>query len=73
MPARTLLSAEQPTRLFSIPTEPAEMVRHYPLGADDLALVRTKRRSTGSDSPSSYAFSGIPALAWDQPNKPRKP
>ncbi len=45
MPARTLLSSEQRTRLFSIPTDPAEMVRHYVLGADDLALVRTKRRS----------------------------
>jgi hypothetical protein len=44
MPARTLLSSEQRTRLFSIPTDPPEMVRHYTLGADDLALVRTKRR-----------------------------
>jgi hypothetical protein len=26
-------------RLFSIPTDPCEMVRHYSLGADDLALV----------------------------------
>ena len=45
MPARTLLSPEQRTRLFSIPTDTAEMVRHYTLGADDLALIRTKRRS----------------------------
>jgi TnpA family transposase len=45
MPARTLLSSEQRTRLFSTPTDPSEMVRHYTLGADDLALVRTKRRS----------------------------
>jgi TnpA family transposase len=45
MPARTLLSSEQRTRLFSIPTDAPEMVRHYTLGADDLALVRTKRRS----------------------------
>jgi hypothetical protein len=37
MPARTLLSSEQRTRLFSIPTDPPEMVRHYILGADDLA------------------------------------
>ena len=42
MPARTLLSAEQRTRLFSIPTDTAEMARHYVLGADDLAIVRTK-------------------------------
>jgi hypothetical protein len=45
MPARTLLSSEQRTRLFAIPTESVEMVRHYTLGADDLALIRTKRRS----------------------------
>ena len=45
MPARTLLSVEQRNRLFSIPTESAEMVRHYTLSADDLALIRTKRRS----------------------------
>lgn len=45
MPPRTLLSAEQRTRLFATPTESAEMVRHYTLGADDLAFVRTKRRS----------------------------
>ncbi len=29
MPPRTLLSSEQRTRLFSIPTDPAEMTRHY--------------------------------------------
>ena len=44
MPVRTLLSSEQRTRLFSIPTDTAEMVRHYTLGADDVALIRTKRR-----------------------------
>ena len=31
MPARTLLSSEQRTRLFAIPTDPAEMARHYVL------------------------------------------
>ena len=46
MPARTLLSAEQRTRLFSIPTDPAELVRHYTLGVDDLPLVEAKRRAT---------------------------
>jgi hypothetical protein len=45
MPARTLLSAEQRTRLFAIPTESAGMVHHYTFDADDLALIRTKRRS----------------------------
>src|SRR5271156_6522672 len=45
MPARTLLSSEQRTRLFSIPTDPPEMVRHYSLGADDPPPVGTKRRA----------------------------
>ena len=45
MPPRTLLSSEQRTRLFAIPSDSVEMVRHYMLGAEDLALIRTKRRS----------------------------
>src|ERR1019366_5557352 len=44
-PPRTLLSSEQRTRLFAIPSDSVEMVRHYVLGAEDLALIRTKRRS----------------------------
>ena len=44
MSRRTLLSAEQRDRLFAIPTDPAEMARHYVLGAEDLALIRPKRR-----------------------------
>lgn len=44
MARRTLLTAEQRTRLFGIPTEAAEMAKHSTLGAEDLALVRTKRR-----------------------------
>jgi len=44
MPRRTLLSSEQRSRLFAIPTDSAEMARHYVLSSDDLALVRTKRR-----------------------------
>jgi hypothetical protein len=46
MPPRTLLSSEQRIRLFSIPTDPAEMTRHYVLGADDLALVGARRRAS---------------------------
>jgi TnpA family transposase len=46
MPARTLLSSEQRVRLFSIPTDPAEMTRHYVLGPDDLALVGARRRTS---------------------------
>src|SRR5208283_3220961 len=44
MSRRTLLSAEQRDRLFAIPVERAEMARHYVLGADDLAFIRSKRR-----------------------------
>jgi TnpA family transposase len=45
MPPRTLLSSEQRTRLFAIPSESVEMVRHYVLGGEDLALIQMKRRS----------------------------
>ena len=45
MSRRTLLSTEQRTRLFAIPADPAEMAKHYVLSAEDLALVRTKRRT----------------------------
>ena len=44
MSRRTLLSSEQRTRLFGIPTETAEMAKHYVISLEDLALVRTKRR-----------------------------
>jgi len=44
MPRRTLLSSEQRMRLFGIPTEPAEIAKHYVLSVEDLELVRTKRR-----------------------------
>jgi TnpA family transposase len=46
MPPRTLLSSEQRVRLFSIPTDPAEMTRHYVLDANDLALVGARRRAS---------------------------
>ena len=46
MSRRTLLSAEQRSRLFGIPTEAAEMAKHYVLSPEDLALVRAKRRSS---------------------------
>jgi TnpA family transposase len=45
MPRRTLLSSEQRARTFSIPTDVAEMARHFVLSAEDLALIRTKRRA----------------------------
>src|ERR1700756_3495233 len=46
MPARTLLSAEQRTRLLSIPTDTAAMARHYVLDAADLANIRARRRTS---------------------------
>ena len=45
MSPRTLLSPEQRARLFAVPTSPAEMARHYVLSAEDLMLVRAKRRT----------------------------
>jgi hypothetical protein len=45
MPRRTLLSSEQRTRLFAIPVNPAEMARHYVLSTEDLAVIRSKRRT----------------------------
>ena len=45
MSRRSLLSTEQRTRLFAIPVDPAEMAKHDMLRAEDLALVRTKRRT----------------------------
>jgi hypothetical protein len=45
MSPRTLLCFEQRTRLFSFPIDPAEMTRHDALDADDLALVRARRRA----------------------------
>jgi hypothetical protein len=50
MPRRSLLSAEQRTRLFAIPTTPAEMAKHYVLGPEDLLLVRAKRRAVARQS-----------------------
>jgi hypothetical protein len=44
MSRRALLSPEQRIRLFGIPVDQAEMARHYVLSAEDLALVRAKRR-----------------------------
>ena len=45
MPRRSLLSNEHRIRLFAVPVDHAEMAKHYVLSAEDLALVRTKRRS----------------------------
>ncbi|HTT81818.1 MAG TPA: Tn3 family transposase [Stellaceae bacterium] len=45
MSRRTLLSAEQRVRLFGIPSDPAEMAKHYVLSPEDLTLIGSKRRS----------------------------
>lgn len=45
MPNRSLLNDEQRSRLFAIPTNPAEMAKHYVLSVDDRALIRSKRRA----------------------------
>ena len=45
MSRRTLLTSEQRTRLFGIPTDSAGMAKHYVLSTEDLAFIRTKRRS----------------------------
>jgi TnpA family transposase len=45
MSRRALLSSDQRIRLFGIPVEQAEMARHYLLSAEDLVLIRTKRRA----------------------------
>jgi TnpA family transposase len=46
MPPRTLLSSEQRTRLFAIPADTGEMARYYVFDADDLAVVRARRRAS---------------------------
>ena len=45
MSRRTLLTSEQRIRLFGIPTDSAELAKHYVLSSEDLAFIRTKRRS----------------------------
>jgi len=44
MSRRTLLSAEQRVRLFALPSDRAEMARHYVLGTEDLAPACAQRR-----------------------------
>lgn len=67
MARRTLLSAEQRTRLFGIPSEAAQMAKHYTLSAEDLALVRTKRR------PSNRPGFAVQLCALGHPGRPLEP
>jgi len=46
MPVRTLLSPEQRTRLFSVPTDTTTMTQHYVLDDADMAVVRSRRRAS---------------------------
>ena len=47
MSNRALLSVEQrDLSLFAVPIDRAEMARHYVLGAEDLKLIRSKRRAS---------------------------
>jgi hypothetical protein len=55
MSRRALLSPEQRIRLFGIPVDQAEMARHYVLSAEDLALVRAKRRVSNAGAPGENA------------------
>ena len=45
MPRRTILSASQRAAFETLPTEPEDLVRHWTLSEDDLALVRERRRA----------------------------
>jgi hypothetical protein len=67
MSRRTLLSSEQRTRLFGIPTEAAEMAKHYVLSAEDLALVRAKRR------PNNRLGFAVELCALRHPGRPLEP
>ena len=44
-PPRHILSPQSRAALFDPPTEPAAIVRHYTFPADDLALIRQRRRA----------------------------
>ena len=71
---RTLLSSEQRTRLFAIPIDHAEMARHYVLGADDLALVRARRRAVNRlGFAVQLCLLRHPGLGWDRPSHRRRP
>ena len=45
MAPRHILSPQSRAALFDPPTEPAAIVRHYTFPADDLALIRQRRRA----------------------------
>ena len=67
MSRRTLLSSEQRARLFGIPSEAADMAKHYVLSAEDLALVRAKRR------PSNRLGFAVQLCVLRHPGRPLDP
>src|ERR1700685_880897 len=74
MPPRTLLSYEQRTRLFAIPTDAPEMTRHYVLDADDLALVGARRRAGNRLGFAVQLFAlRHPARVWHRAESPPAP
>ena len=44
MTRKILLSAAQRERFFALPSEGADLIRHYTLSADDIALINRRRR-----------------------------
>jgi hypothetical protein len=67
MSRRTLLSSEQRTRLFGIPSDAAEMATHYVLEPEDLALVHAKRR------PSNRLGFAVQLCVLRRPGRPLDP
>lgn len=45
MPRRRALTDAQLTALFALPTAEADLIRHYTLGPDDVAVIARRRRS----------------------------
>lgn len=44
MPRRRVLTDSQLEALFALPTSEADLIRHYTLGPDDLAVINRRRR-----------------------------
>jgi TnpA family transposase len=44
MTRKILLSAAQRERFFALPSDGADLIRHYTLSADDIALINRRRR-----------------------------
>ena len=73
MPARTLLSSEQRTRLFAIPTDSAEMTRHYVLDADDRPRTNQAPRGQSAGLHCSSFLASLSGPVLDPPELPPAP